>query len=107
VFPFVPRPFRYLLLFNRRDAYADIMLLELHDPSTWETLPLTTFNEDGDLVDERNQVLAVGRDILVDSEGNHIVTDNDNLCVWELDYRIKRVVKTKINTFVPDDADAD
>ncbi len=107
VFPFVPRPFRYLLLFNRRDAYADIMLLELHDPSTWETIPLTTFNEDGDLVDERNRLLAVGRDILVDSEGNHIVTDNDNLCVWELDYRIKRVVKTKINTFATDDVDVE
>lgn len=103
VFPFVPRPYKYLLLFNRRDAYADVMLLELHDPSTWETTPVLSFSDAGDLIDDNGNVLVVGRDTLVDSDGNRTVVQNDNLCVWQLGYRIKRVVKVRLFGVASDD----
>lgn len=94
VFPFVLKPYKYMLLKNRRDAYADVMLLELHEPSSWYVTPFGELNVDGDLTDPiTRKVLAHGSDIIIDKKMEETEFEDKHLTIWLIHYVIKKVLK--------------
>lgn len=105
VFPFVLRPYKYILLRDGRNANSNLMLLELSDPSLWETIPLCHFNKDGDLIaydllkkkpKRPEEVLVVASDILLDKNSNKEEYVERNICQWKIIYKVTKVVREKV-----------
>lgn len=96
VFPFVLRPYKYMLLVNGRTARADAMLLELADKKYWQTIPEGELNDDGDLLDrDTGRIIAHGTDTLVDKnlKGKDFV--DNTLTQWTIVYPVRKVLKFK------------
>lgn len=94
VFPFVLKPYKYMLLTNGRTARSDAMLLELADMKYWKTIPEGKLNEDGDLLDrDTGKVIAHGTDTLIDRnlQGKEFI--DKTLTQWIIIYPIKKVLK--------------
>lgn len=92
-FPFVLKPYKYLLLRNRRDASADLMLIELQPMDKWSVDPYISFNEEGDLLDRDDNVILHARDTIYDKNMNETVVDDDTVAMWIIYYRLKKVLK--------------
>ncbi len=95
-FPFVLKPYKYMLLGNKRDYKADLMLMELFpvDMCTFE--PVGELNADGDLVDcttTDGKVLMhttdknIGRDMTTTDYTATGVTQ------WVIVYHIRKVLR--------------
>lgn len=98
-FPFILRKYKYILLRNGRDEKADIMLLELSEPSKWETFPEGRLNKDGDLLDrESGCVLLHGRDTIIDKNMTKTNFEDKTITQWIITYCITKVLKIKKNT---------
>lgn len=94
VFPFVLKPYKYLLLRNGRTAHADAMLMELADMKYWKTFAEGNLNEDGDLIDrDTEEELVHGKDILIDQNLEEKEFVDDTLTQWTILYPIKKVLK--------------
>lgn len=95
VFPFVFRPYKYMLLRNGRNAMANLMLLELFPMDKWKTGDLGEIDENGNLVikTDKKDVLLTTKDTYVDKDLNEEEYYNEHLAVWAIGYPIKRVVK--------------
>lgn len=96
VFPFVLRPYKYMMLRNGRDARADAILLELMDQSKWEVEPLTDLDENGDLRDrDTDDILLHAGDKIIKKnlEENDYV--DDTVAQWVIVYPIKKVLKLR------------
>lgn len=99
VFPFVLRPYKYMLLRNGRDAKADVMLLQLGDVSTWKTDPIGELNEKGDLVDRDTQAILVhGKDIIIDKNMKEKEVIDETITQWLIAYTVVKVLKFKKNS---------
>ena len=104
VFPFIARPYKYMLLRNGRDASADLILLQLDDPSNWEYDTEANFRADGALLDrdtiDRKEptVLIHAKDTLMDKDmQTHDVMD-ESVTQWVILYHITKVLKLRKNT---------
>lgn len=98
-FPFLIKPYKYMLLRNGRDASADMILLQLDDPAAWQYEPVTEFNEEGALVDRDTGVVLVhARDVITDKDLNTKVVDDDTVAQWVIIYHITKVLKLRKNT---------
>lgn len=104
VFPFVFRPYKYMLLRQGRNAMSRLMLLELSDSSLWEAESMHTFNQKGDLIaydlvnnrpKRPEEVLVVASDIL---QGKNLEEEEyieENVCQWKVIYKITKVLREK------------
>ena len=102
-FPFVFRPYKYMLLANGRNAKADLMLMELDDMSTWFALPDGELNENGDLYDlGTDNLLLHGSDIIYNKDMDGRDYTDRNITQWVIVYPIKKVLKFKKNSIVWD-----
>ena len=102
-FPFVFRPYKYMLLANGRNARADLMLMELDDMSTWFALPDGELNENGDLYDlGTDNLLLHGSDIIYNKDMDGRDYTDRNITQWVIVYPIKKVLKFKKNSIVWD-----
>ena len=100
-FPFVFRPYKYMLLANGRNAKADLMLMELDDMSTWFALPDGELNENGDLYDlGTDNLLLHGSDIIYNKDMDGRDYTDRNITQWVIVYPIKKVLKFKKNSIV-------
>ena len=103
-FPFVVRPYKYMLLRNGRDARADLMLLQLDDPATWEFCPLQNFDNNGGLIDRDSLgkkdpvVLIHAKDTITDKNMATRTVFDKTVAQWEIAYHIKKVLKSRKNT---------
>lgn len=101
-FPFVLKPYKYMLLRTKRDASADEILLELKHPSRWTIIPECITDEDGYLLDrESGKPLINTRDTIIDrnlieSEQN----TQETYCQWIIIYAINKVLKLRRNSDV-------
>lgn len=96
IFPFVLRPYKYMLLRNRRDLKADVMLLELFPPEQWEVFEEPEFNEDGDLIDRDTKKLLVRRtDKILSKSMDETDFKDDTITQWVIMFKVKRVLKLK------------
>lgn len=100
VFPFVVRPYKYMLLMNGRDARADLMLLQLDDPAAWEFSPEAHFRDDGALLDRDNEddVLIHAQDTLLDKNMESHVEMDETITQWIILFHIVKVLKSRKNT---------
>ena len=88
-----------MLLRNGRDASADMILLQLDDPATWQYETSLEFNEDGALVDrDTGAVLVHARDEITDRHLNTEVVDDSTVAQWVIVYHITKVLKLRKNT---------
>lgn len=95
-FPFVLRPYKYMMLRNGRTSQADMMLLELADMSTWEVIPEGQLDENGDLLDrESNNILLHGRDTILDKGMGETEFEDKTITQWTIIYAIKKVLKSR------------
>ena len=79
-----------MLLRNKRDASADLMLMELAPVSAWSTVPGGSINEKGDLVDvETKEVLAHAYDNLLSKNMEEQKLQDESFCEWKIFYVIK------------------
>lgn len=104
-FPFVLRPYRYLLLSNGRNNTADQMLVELYEPEHWQTVPVGEFNDEGDLVDCEKEytILVHAHDIILSKSMETTEFKDEALTQWMIEYAVKKVVKfqKKEYSFIP------
>lgn len=100
-FPFILKPWKYMLLRNGRKASSDIILLELTEPEHWDVEENPGYNSKGDLVDPFNPqeipvdklpVLAYVTDTNIDKDLTKTTFKDPHLTLWQIRYRIKRVV---------------
>lgn len=99
VFPFVLRPYKYMLLRNGRDARADLMLLELDDMTKWTIEPRVEIDGDGNLLDmSTGKPLINVRDTILDKNMGEQDYEAEDYCQWVVCYAIKKVVKFKRNS---------
>ena len=93
-FPFVLRPYKYMLLRNGRDASADAILLELFEPHKWVTVPEGALNEAGDLIDrDTKDVLIHGSDTIINKDMESTEFRDDTITQWIIIYMVKKVLK--------------
>lgn len=98
IFPFVLRPYKYMLLRNKRDARADKMLLELCEPSEWQTVVGGRFSEEGDLIEVRDKkeiILMRGGDTMLSKDMTESEYRDNTIGQWTIIYTIKRPLKFK------------
>jgi len=104
VFPFVVRPYKYMLLRNGRDARSDLMLLQLDDPATWEYFPLQKFNDEGGLLDrdtllkKEPTVLIHAQDTITNKDLTKQTVLDTTVAQWVLCYHVTKVLKFRKNT---------
>lgn len=104
IFPFIIRPYKYMLLRNGRNARADLILLQLDDPSTWEYTPLFNFNDEGDLLDrdtlmrDEPKVLIHAQDTITDKDLTTKTVLDTTIAQWQIEYHITKVLKSRRNT---------
>lgn len=104
IFPFVVRPYKYLLLSNGRDARADLMLLQLDDPTTWEYVPDAHFRDDGALLDrdtldkKEPEVLIHAQDTLISKNLEFHDVMDETITQWVIIYHLVKVLKSRKNT---------
>ena len=102
-FPFVFRPYKYMLLANGRNDKADLMLMELDEMSTWFALPDGELNENGDLYDlGTDNLLLHGSDIIYNKNMDGRDYTDSSITQWVIVYPIKKVLKFKKNSTVWD-----
>lgn len=99
VFPFELRPYKYLLLEKTDSQGTSFMLVELTDPSEWTTIPVQDFNEDGDLLSDKKEILIHGRDIIVDKNLDETEEQETEVCQWAVIYKLKKVIKFRKGTY--------
>ena len=94
VFPFVLKPYKYMLLRNKRDANADLMLLELFPTTMCETKAEGKLDDNGDLIDrDTKKVLFHGTDIITDKDMNKTDFTETGITQWILYYYVHKVLK--------------
>lgn len=98
IFPFVYRPYKYLLMRNGRDAKSDVVLLELYESSKWITQPYIKISEEGKLLDrDEDSVLVNIRDTILDKNMDKSEFEDSTYCQWIIEYSIKKVLKLQKN----------
>ena len=99
-FPFVLRPYKYMVLRTKRDASADEVLLELKHPSTWGLVPEQEFDEQGNLIDRESQDPLINtRDTIIGKDMQEVVQDDqETYCQWIIVYAINKVLKLRKNS---------
>lgn len=117
VFPFVLRPYKYMLLHFGRNNSASLALYKLKDVSEWEVWPECKLNDEGSLVDrdyfctqegkkhpEKAPILAHRTDTLIDEDMNEMECEFDDICQWVIGYPIEKLIRKKeISLFVEDE----
>lgn len=94
VFPFVFRPYKYLLLRAGRDANAEAMLFELQPKERWITEPHKEYDDDGYLIDaltEKPLILATDTETTIDGEKHEV--RRDAICQWVIHIALRRIVR--------------
>lgn len=106
-FPFLLKPYKYILLRNRRDAKADEMLMELYSAKKWELIFDKERDSNGDMVEVIDKryyethdprycnFLCHTSDTLLDKNMNEVEVIDDSYALWIVQYCIKKVLKYK------------
>lgn len=111
-FPFVMRPYKYMLLRQGRNAQSSVMLLELADPSEWSVHAVAEYNKDGDLVEydicnggpkKNAEILVPASDVLVNKSMDEKNYKEKNVCQWIVGIKCKKVLKVKACEYQFDD----
>ena len=93
-FPFILRPYKYLLLRNGYRNDSDLMLLELMPVNKWRTGVWNEAADDGNLYDDNGKdVLVYGHDVIYDENMEETEFDDPHLALWAVQYAVKRVVR--------------
>lgn len=96
VFPFVFRPYRYLLLSEGRNENSDLMLLELADMKDWYASPVGELNNNGDLIDiSTGDILLHGTDYIMNKQMEKEEFIDETITQWVICYPIKKVLRFK------------
>lgn len=97
-FPFVLRPYKYMLLSNGRDSIANLMLLELEDINKWNVYPEGELDENGYLRDvNTGNILLHGEDYIMNKQMKKKLFRDDTITQWVIYYPIKKVLRFKKN----------
>lgn len=97
-FPFVLRPYKYMLLSNGRDSMANLMLLELEDINKWNVYPEGELDENGSLRDvNTGNILLHGEDYIMNKQMKKKLFRDDTITQWVIYYPIKKVLRFKKN----------
>lgn len=105
VFPFVFRPYKYMLLTCGRDAMkADQMLLELTSPDLWETVPATS--EMIANLPDGHELKVYRNDRILDKNRDEVHTLDDSITCWTLMFRIRKVLRFKAKPLTDDNGPA-
>lgn len=97
-FPFVLRPYKYILLSNGRDSMADLMLLELMDMDKWKVYPEGELDEEGYLRDVvTEEILLRGEDHIMNKQMEKKKFRDATITQWVIYYPIKKVLRFKKN----------
>ena len=95
-FPFVVHPYKYICIINGRDAYADVMLLELFEPVKWKITHHDETSEEGCLIDgDTGKELIRVRDTIMDEKLQEEDFFDETIVQWEIHYPIKKVLKQR------------
>lgn len=98
-FPFVLRPYKYMLLSNGRDSMADLMLLELADMDKWNVYPEGKLDEDGYLRDVfTGDTLLHGEDYIMNKQMKKKLFRDETITQWVIYFPIKKVLRFKKNS---------
>jgi hypothetical protein len=92
-----------MLLCNGRDAKADLILLQLGDPATWQFDRETNYRDDGALIDRDTldrkvpEILIHAQDTIMDKDMNTRVVLDNTITQWIILYHVTKVLKLRKN----------
>ena len=97
-FPFMLKPYKYLLLSNGRDSTTDLMLLELDNIEKWDVCPEGTLDDDGYLRDVfTGEILLHGEDYIMNKQMKKKLFRDKTITQWVIYFPIKKVLRYKKN----------
>ena len=96
-FPFVLKPYKYLLLRTGRNFTSSAILLELYPQKDWQVFANREFDEDGNLHDyiDEETILIGAADTEIDKNRETKEVLNEDLCQWVIEYPVKKVLRYK------------
>lgn len=94
-FPFILRPYKYMVLYNGHGASLQAVLLELHPQEEWRVFDHIEISKDGYLVDfiNGNVKLIAASDTTINPDRTEKERKSRNVCQWVVEYPIRKVVK--------------
>lgn len=94
-FPFVLRPYKYMLLYTGQGRPKSAMLLELFPQEKWRVFAHRDANEKGVLCDfgGNDEKVIHMTDTLMNSNCEEKDIEHTNLCQWVIQYPVKKVLK--------------
>lgn len=99
VFPFLLKPYKYMLLSNGRNSEADLMLLELADKDKWLVFPEGVLDDDGELRDiDTGSILLHGDDYIMNKQMKRKLFRDETITQWVIHYPIEKVLRFKKNS---------
>lgn len=110
VFPFVLKPYKYMLLRTGRANACTAMLLELFPVEEWGVFPHADANEDGILCDytQEDVPLIAVKDTIINKDRAEKEVFHRDVCQWVIEYPIKRVLKyVDFTPSTPEEEDED
>lgn len=114
-FPFVLKPYKYMLLIQGRVASGNVnmMLIELYSTKQWIKDPYIEIDEEGNLLScefdsgKQPEVLYHITDTVYDKDGNELEYANKNVCQWLIGFTLKKVLKVQTYQLAPEQAESD
>ena len=94
-FPFVLKPYKYMLLYTGRFRPTTAMLLELFPQEKWRVFAHREANENGILCyfcDSDEKVIDM-TDTLTNPNRKEKDVKHNNVCQWVIQYPVKKVLK--------------
>ncbi len=94
-FPFVLKPYKYMLLYTGRFRPTTAMLLELFPQEKWRVFAHREANENGilcDFCDSDEKVIDM-TDTLTNPNRKEKDVKHNNVCQWVIQYPVKKVLK--------------
>jgi hypothetical protein len=96
-FPFVFKPYKYMLLTRGRNAKADRMLVELFDSSCFCAIPEREYDDDYNLIDDSTgDVLLPASDIIVSKNMTKKKYVDKSIVMWRIIYPVKKVLRLEL-----------
>lgn len=108
-FPFVLKPYKYILVKSLNYNQINLMLLELKTQDQWKIFNAGLIDEEGYLCVDKNgklERLVLAKDVLVDKNLEEVERLNEYLAAWAVIYPINKVLRyqeQKIKLVEPED----
>lgn len=94
-FPFLLKPYKYMVLYQGHGSSMQAVLLELYPQDKWSVEPIVNLDKEGYLIDyiDKNVRLVAATDTVINFDLTETRTKCRNVCQWVIEYPVRRTLK--------------